>query len=279
MTLIDYVADPELSFWPTPPDLADELVYRTLSPGFGDGSASRDGEIPAVRVLEPSAGDGHLLKAIRNHLPGAHVTAVEPSEPRAMKLRECGLADVVIEATLEDYLTSVAVTALTGGFTPFDLVIMNPPFTLARRPEAWAEHVLAIYHDPHLLGPLAQISALVPRIVVNGKSRLVRQVRDLLHPCWGADPSERSALDAVGARVSTAQIWIEARDEHSQIPTVPPSDYGHDQSLLHTYAAKEAAQRLAEKTGGIVRSVIGDDSNHDAQADASPYSTGLGDAR
>ncbi len=56
MTTIAFDADPALSFWPTPPEVADDLVYTALIPGWGQGEASADGEVPQVRVLEPSAG-------------------------------------------------------------------------------------------------------------------------------------------------------------------------------------------------------------------------------
>lgn len=215
MTAIAFTADPAMSFWPTPPQVADDLVYRALVPGFGDGGAA--GGVPQVRVLEPSAGEGHLLRAVRQHLPRAHVTAVEPSPVRARRLRAGGLADKVIEATLEEYLASVAVAALAGDFAAFDLVVMNPPFTLPDRPEAWAQHVLSIHDDPYLLAPYGQISAVVPRIVATGRSRLVRQVRSLLHPRFGIDLCDRGAFDAVGAQVSTAMIWLE-KDVTGQLP-------------------------------------------------------------
>ncbi len=199
---IAYEPDPALSFWPTPADVADDLVQRTLCPGFGLGGAA--GEVPQVRVLEPSAGDGHLAQAIRQHLPDAHVTCVEPSAGRVARLREqTGLADEVIESTLEEYLSGAWMAE------PFDVVVMNPPFTLPGRPEAWAEHFLAIYHDPFLLAPHGQISAVVPRIVMTGKSKLVRQVRELLDPHHGIEECPRGAFDPVGAKLSTALIWIE----------------------------------------------------------------------
>lgn len=204
---LDYTPDPALSFWPTPPELADDLVYRTLIPGFGSGEAA--GGCPQVRVLEPSAGDGHLARAARRHLPYAHITCVEPSATRAATLRDQkGLADEVVASTLEEYLTTVAFSAKAGTFQPFDVVVMNPPFTLAGRPEAWAEHILAVYNDPHLLAPCGQISAVVPRIVMTGRSRLVRAVQALMDPHYGIDECPRGSFDAVGAKVSAAQIHI-----------------------------------------------------------------------
>lgn len=218
---IAYVADPALSFWPTPPEVADDLVYQALIPGWGSGEAA--GGVPQVRILEPSAGEGHLARAARERLPYAHITAVEPGRQRAAALRALpGVIDEVVESTIEDYITAAAFSALGGSWQPFDLVCMNPPFTLDDRPEAWAEHVLALHDDPYILAPGGVISALVPRIVLTGRSKLVRAVRALLGTVRGryadgtllceageARPCERDAFGAVGAQVSTAMILIE----------------------------------------------------------------------
>lgn len=199
---VDYVPDPALSYWPTPADVADDLVHWVMEPwhGLGDG----------VRVLEPSAGEGHLARAIRARLPEAHITAVEPDPDRAATLRGSGVADQVVRSTVEDYLIGVAFQAFTDGdWQPFHLAIANPPFTLPGRPEAWAEHLLALYGDPHLLAPGAIIAAVVPRIVLTGQSKLARAVRDLLHPFGGAEPCDRAAFAPAGAQVSTALIWAQ----------------------------------------------------------------------
>lgn len=218
--------DPAWSFWPTPDAVADDLVHWLLQPwhGLGDG----------VRVLEPSAGEGHLVRAVREHLPEAHITAVEPSPGRAATLRALAASpppagpaaglerysphywpksrppvDEVVEGTLEGYLADVAMQAFAGEWRPFDLAVMNPPFTLPGRPEAWAEHVLAIYNDPHLLAPGGVLGAVVPHIVKTGQSKRVRAVRDLLHPQYGITECERGVFSAVGAKVSTVLIWAE----------------------------------------------------------------------
>lgn len=191
-----YIPDPDMSFWPTPPDIAYDLVYQVLMPWHCQG----DG----VRVLEPSVGNGCLATAIRTQLPRSHITCVEPHHDRAEMVRSlAGVADAVAETTIEDYLTS-------GVWEPFDLVIMNPPFTLPGRSEAWAEHILALCHDPRILAPGGLISAVVPRIVMTGRSRLVRMVRQLVlpHP-YGITECEPGAFSSVGAQVSTALILIE----------------------------------------------------------------------
>lgn len=209
MNTIEFARDETMSFWPTPPEVSDSIVYNVLDPWHGDGGPAPDGS-PAVRVLEPSAGEGHLLYAVRKHLPLAHVTAVEPAAARTARLREqTGLADVVIESTLEDYLAGVAFEAMGADWRPYDLIFANPPFTLPDRPEAWAEHIIALAQTPNLIGPCGIISAVVPRIVLTGKSPLVRKVRSLLSPYGGMEPCERGAFAPVGAGVSAALIWMQ----------------------------------------------------------------------
>jgi predicted RNA methylase len=225
---LPFTTDPALSFWPTPAEVADDLVYLALEPWHCLGNG--------IRVLEPSAGDGHLARAVRYHLPHASITAVEPCAQRAAGLRTLtNVVDEVVEDTLEHYLAGArrpvdaskgerpGHTCLEGG--AFDLVVMNPPFTLPGRPEAWAEHVLAIYHAPHLLAPDGTLCAVVPHIALTGQSRLVRAVRDLLGP--GAarytngsiqgdhgliDPCERGAFGSSGVAVSCALLWAHLGD-------------------------------------------------------------------
>lgn len=200
VTAATSITDPRMSYWPTPADVADDLMYFVLESWhrLGDG----------LRVLEPSAGEGHLVRAIRSRLPEAHITAVEPDPVRAARLRDQPAgADEVIQSTLEDYTAAAAAAYAAGGWQPFDLAIANPPFTLPDRPQAWAEHLLAMYHDPHLLAPGAVIAAVVPHIALTGTSRLVRAVRALTPS--GAEACERGAFATVGARVSTALMWAQ----------------------------------------------------------------------
>lgn len=217
---VAFTSDPELSFWPTPGDVADDLVILALCPGYGQGEAA--GGVPQVRILEPSAGEGHLARVARKHLPGAHITAVEPAPQRAAVLRaQAGLADEVVESTLDDYLAGAAVAAIIGELEPFELVFMNPPFTLPGHPEAWAEHVLAIWNAPHLVNPGGTVAAVVPHVALTGKSKLVRTVRALLGKINGRYPDgmlvgeygsiapcAKGAFAPVGAGVSTVLLRL-----------------------------------------------------------------------
>ncbi len=84
----------------------------------------------------------------------------------------------------------------------------NPPFNLAGQPEAWADHLLAIATDPHLLAPGAVVAAIVPAIVLTGKSRRVKAVHALIEDCGGA---ERHPAGVFAAAVQTAAIWFQTR--------------------------------------------------------------------
>jgi predicted RNA methylase len=197
---VDYAPDRGMAYFPTPASVADDLVYWVLEPGHGNGEG--------VRVLEPSAGEGHLARVVREYLPYAHVIAVEPSE-RAEALRTGDVVDEVVQDTLESYLS-------TFDDKPFDLVLMNPPFSLPGQSEAWADHILSIYHHSRVMAPAGLLGAVVPRIAVTGKSKRVRKVRELT----GCDPSglsrrgdmepcEKGAFDAADARVSVALMWAQ----------------------------------------------------------------------
>jgi SAM-dependent methyltransferase len=88
--------------FPTPPDLAARMVRLA---GVGEGD----------RVLEPSAGTGNIVQAIRAR--GGVVTAVEIN-PRLARLTDAHCADFL------DFIGPEA----EGAPFEFDAVVMNPPF-------------------------------------------------------------------------------------------------------------------------------------------------------
>lgn len=104
---VQVVAAPQL--FPTPPDLAARMV---------DEAALQPGD----RVLEPSAGTGVIVRAIREATGGGAVrTAVE------IDSRLCGLlrrADECVDIYQRDFLSMQP----SDMGPAFDAVIMNPPF-------------------------------------------------------------------------------------------------------------------------------------------------------
>jgi hypothetical protein len=193
-------ADKVMSFWPTPPDVADWLVYQACQAWMVEG----DG----MHVLEPSAGEGDLAQAVRRRLPAAHITCVEPDPRRVAVLRGTGVADVVAEVTLESFLAD-------HHADPYDLVVMNPPFTLAGRRAAWAEHITAIWEAPGLIRDGGTLAAIVPDNGAMTQDRAagdkrVRQVRELVDVYGRFEPMEEGSFKAVGTGARTGAVWLEA---------------------------------------------------------------------
>jgi protein-L-isoaspartate O-methyltransferase len=100
---VKVVTAPQL--FPTPPDLAARLVeLANLHEGH--------------RILEPSAGTGNLVRAIRAVAPDAAIDAVEIS-PELAPLSQKWATSIRCADFLE----------LNGELGTFDRIIMNPPFT------------------------------------------------------------------------------------------------------------------------------------------------------
>lgn len=108
-----------LAYFPTPMDIARDLVAEL---------DSMAGDLPR-RMLEPSAGAGALIDAVRERWPDIEVVAVEADPLNAAMLRAKGYT--VIEG---DFLRSEVVG-------PFDIVAMNPPFAVDRDRNAWVTHL------------------------------------------------------------------------------------------------------------------------------------------
>lgn len=177
--------DKEQSYWPTPTPLAQLLVKGLDIPEGGT-------------VLEPSAGDGQLVRALRYAYPFVSIDAVEPDDGRRIALRMVGDAGLhVWHGTFEDY----AVAWRAGDSVPFDAVVMNPPFTLPGRRYAWAEHLALAWE---LLAPGGQLRAIVPASLEYGRQRPIAAVRALIEQAGGRwRKAPESAFQASGTNVHT----------------------------------------------------------------------------
>lgn len=120
--------------FPTPPDVAARMVeFAGLEPG--------------ARILEPSAGTGRILDAVRAlRVPGYQVVAVERDRRLAETLERLhGLRAQVVAA---DFLT-----LQPEQLGQFDRVVMNPPFS-------GADDIRHILHARRMLKPGGRLVAL-----------------------------------------------------------------------------------------------------------------------
>ncbi len=161
----------------TPADLADRIV-----------SGHRDiGAFPrGARVLEPSAGDGALVRQILDADRDVHVTAVEPNSGRADAVdaldAEFPGRITVYRGTFEQYVDYVEWCRTTGAGSdragdgePFDAVVMNPPFGDSQRADVWIDHVRAAWE---LLRPGSVLTAIVPPSYATREHRAHREFRE-----------------------------------------------------------------------------------------------------
>lgn len=101
------------SDWYQTPAWATTSILNALSHGAPDWSPRR--------ILEPTAGKGAIVKVLRERFPGAEIHACELDRGRASQLLDAG-ADRVWTGDFADYDSK--------GCT-YDLIITNPPFTVA----------------------------------------------------------------------------------------------------------------------------------------------------
>ena len=134
-------------FYPTPDELADEMLAECVDLFAGDGT---------LRVLEPSAGTGSLLQAVRR-------LAKSTNTPRKT---------LAITAVEMDRHLSLASAPFADRMIHSDLVVMNPPFSHG------AQHVLRAYE---MLRPGGYLVALLnAETIMNAYTDTRRKLEELV---------------------------------------------------------------------------------------------------
>jgi predicted RNA methylase len=187
--------DKQLSFFRTPDELAELMVDSAFIAN-------------EHRVLEPSAGDGQIVRAIYRCHPAADVTCIEIDERRVMSLRAAGFR--VNHVTFEQFAAET--------IARFDRILMNPPFTVPGNALAWLTHVeLAI----DLLRPGGRLVALVPGGFLFQSGTRFERLRALV----GDNYTElsRDTFKESGTTVSTVMIEIVAPGVVASVAAAQPA--------------------------------------------------------
>lgn len=171
-------------FFPTPDGLADALVARLVEPIGG-------------AILEPSAGDGALVRAVRRRWPRATIQAVELIDDNRAKLEAAG-----VEVIARDFLALDPASV-----APFGAVVMNPPF--AKRAD-----VHHIQHALRFLRPGGQLVAIASAGVLYRDDALGAAFRGEIEALGGAiEPNPDGSFAASGTQVRTVSVWCRKEAE------------------------------------------------------------------
>lgn len=175
---------------PTPAVLAEELTTHPYSDL---------GRMPAgSRVLEPSAGDGALVRAILDANDTIEVVALEPNVQRFPHLPHEGQHDgrvTAIRTTFEEY-------AATHAGERFDGVVMNPPFAVPGQPTLWIDHVMLAWN---MLEPGGRLVAVTYGNLAHGTSKKITDMRQLASDFGGW---RKLPPDTFDRGVQTCVLWL-----------------------------------------------------------------------
>ncbi|MGS2807777.1 hypothetical protein [Nocardia sp. MW-W600-9] len=174
------------AYFATPEPLARHLV---AGPHSGIAALA-----PGAHVLEPSAGDGALVRAILATNPGVEVTAVEPDRARAAAIDYDPRVTIVI-AGFEEFAATLT--------SRYAAVVMNPPFALPGQPTVWMDH---LYTAWDLLEGGGQLLALAPNGYTYRADRDHAAMRDFITAHGGHEPLPAAAFTTSGTDTDTVLL-------------------------------------------------------------------------
>lgn len=147
----------DLQFYPTPRAVVDAAMEFAHIPNPAHYSRY-DGEMPVLRVLEPSCGDGRIMDALRDRRQNAFGVEYHPG--RAAEAKAKGHA--VLTANFLDH----------PPIAEFDAVVMNPPF--------YGRHyVKHVQHALRFLKPGGTLVSILPATAHYDHGELKGEWRDL----------------------------------------------------------------------------------------------------
>lgn len=178
-------------FFPTPPEVVDFMLQVCLPLG-------------SLRILEPSAGQGHIIEAIIAFGGCSSNTfdcvELEPLNRGILESKGMNLVG-------DDFLK----------FEPdelYDMVIANPPFNTNGSSDGYIDHLMKMNECTKTLGT---VTAVVPSSFKTKQSKRVKEFKKFIEDNDGElciyDLSEKSFLSS-GTGVATCVIhWIVCRDK------------------------------------------------------------------
>lgn len=145
-------------------------------------------------ILEPSAGMGAVARRLREMYPKATLHVCELDG-----INRAALNDQGFEIEAEDFLS----------YEPeglYDLIVMNPPFSVAGDNQAYITHTLRAWE---MLAPCGKLLGIAPLSWTYADDRVSLAFRKLVFDFgdWERLPAE--SFKASGTGVETTAVWLE----------------------------------------------------------------------
>ena len=182
----------ETAYFPTPKVLVDKILEHIKNAIWWDD----------VKILEPSAGQGAFLDEIKEVYPEGDITCVEYLELNANILRKKGynpIVDDFMDVEFED---------------KFDIIVMNPPFSLAHDRKAYITHIRKAHK---LLKPDGVLFAIAPTGWINNSSTVENDFRKFVS-IYSTDVElyDSGTFKEAGTLISTTGILLNSEESVSR---------------------------------------------------------------
>ncbi len=182
ITAGNVVTPKDLGFFPTPAGLAQRLVDELRVE-------------PGDTVLEPSAGDGALVRPLL--AAGAMVVAVERDPKRRQSLIDLAAVEPRLTVSGADDFMSVEAQ-------PVDHVAMNPPFLKS----GLGDHLDHVRHAYSMLRPGGRLGAIMPASIEFRQDRRHREFRAWSEARGTIESLPEGSFKASGTGVRTCLVML-----------------------------------------------------------------------
>lgn len=177
----------DLSFYPTPPEVTLQILRRCNI--FDD-----------MRILEPSAGEGGMVRSILLDNPAVRIDAIEVHPQRAMMLKQIkGIGEVFNR----NFLTMKPRPV-------YNLIIMNPPFFRTH----WMKHVRHAFDFLCEGGALYAVLPISARVNESKEHIAFRKFVEKNSRGWGSPWSDLPALSfkSSGTNINTVVLELKKKN-------------------------------------------------------------------
>lgn len=178
----------QLGFFETPPGIVRRLI---------EAARVESG----MRVLEPSAGEGAIVRELPAGLRQLGMVEIDPAKKARLLSAVPGNPTIVL--SIGDFLTLDPIEVVGGPLaSPYDAIVMNPPFA----GQADIDHVLRALD---FLAPGGRLASVMSSGTVHRDNRKARDFRALVDARGGSIvPLPEGSFTASGTNVNTVLVTI-----------------------------------------------------------------------